>query len=211
MLTPILVVVACLALGAAVGGAAYLITSGDDPEVAEVGPPAASATISEDDGEEPTDADGSQSAADTDADGYPTVSRAQMRADIEDLIRRYHEAIVARRFSEVWDLLTQRKRDQALQEGTFKEWRSNQATLSPYLDASGLRVRIDELEGDGVARILITGMGWSAPGSSCSEWSGLTWVKYENGAWLRDPGYSTTPEREAEWKPRRSELLGVGC
>jgi hypothetical protein len=54
-------------------------------------------------------------------------------------------------------------------------------------------------------------MKWNKPGAPCSEWSGITWVKYEEGAWRYDPGYSTSPEREAEWKSRYAELLGGKC
>ena len=64
---------------------------------------------------------------------------------------------------------------------------------------------------EGVAQVDITGMSWSKPGASCTEWSGITWVKYEDGAWKYDPGYSTTPQREREWKPRYAELLGGQC
>ena len=58
---------------------------------------------------------------------------------------------------------------------------------------------------------MVTGMRWLKPNARCSQWSGLTWMKYESGDWLYDPGYSTTPERTAEWESRYSELLGGQC
>jgi len=57
----------------------------------------------------------------------------------------------------------------------------------------------------------VTGMAWSAPRSRCTEWSGITWAKYENGTWKYDPGFSTTAARKRAWKSRYNELLGVGC
>jgi hypothetical protein len=65
--------------------------------------------------------------------------------------------------------------------------------------------------GSGVAQVDVTGMTWDKPGASCTEWSGITWVKYEAGSWKYDPGYSTTPQREREWKSRFSQLLGGQC
>jgi hypothetical protein len=70
------------------------------------------------------------------------------------------------------------------------------------------------IEGDrasGVATVHVGGMAWSAPGANCTEWSGITWVKYEHGAWRYDPGYSTTAARKRKWKSRYGELLGTQC
>jgi hypothetical protein len=88
----------------------------------------------------------------------------------------------------------------------------NQESLNPYLDPSGLQVSVLNVNRDtGVATVQLTGMKWSKPGAACTEWSGISWVKYEAGAWRYDPGYSTSPEREAEWKSRYAELLGGRC
>jgi hypothetical protein len=54
-------------------------------------------------------------------------------------------------------------------------------------------------------------MSWSQPGARCAEWSGLTWVKYENGEWRYDPGYSTTRQRKRAWASRYGQLLGTSC
>jgi hypothetical protein len=143
--------------------------------------------------------------------GFPNQSRRQMDRQIRGVLLGYHRAVVNGRFQNAWWLLTQRKRAQALREDGYAKWRRAQATLSPNLDPSGLRVRIVELEGGGVARVDVRGMRWADPGSPCGEWSGLTWVKYEDGAWRYDPGYSTTRAREREWKSHYDRLLGTNC
>jgi hypothetical protein len=66
-------------------------------------------------------------------------------------------------------------------------------------------------EATGVVQVMVTGMRWTKPGATCSEWSGVTWVRWENGGWYYDPGYSTTPQRTRDWKNRFSELLGGSC
>jgi Double-GTPase 2 len=146
-----------------------------------------------------------------DSRGLPRQSRAATKRQIRQVLLGYHEAVLAGQFDRAWRLLTKRKQNQALREQGYAKWREAQATLAPYLDPSGMTVRIDALEGDGVARVDVTGMDWYDPDASCSEWAGLTWVRYERGAWRYDPGYSTTPARERRWKPRFSELLGTTC
>lgn len=134
-----------------------------------------------------------------------------MRAEAEELLREFHLALVERDFRYAWGLLTARKRRKEAVEQGYSGWKKAQASLTPYLIPDGIDVQIDDLEDDGVARVLVTGMGWAQPGSPCSEWSGLTWVRYEGGAWRYDPGYSTTAERRRRWEGRSDELLGVGC
>ena len=149
--------------------------------------------------------------AEVDSRGVPFSPKAQMNRQIQAVLLGYHEAVVNDEFKRAWRLLTRRKQRQALREDGYREWRKNQATLTPYLDPHGVRTRIVDFEGDGVALIDVRGMRWYAPGSPCSHWSGLTWVRYERGAWRYDPGYSTTRQREQEWKPRYGRLLGADC
>ncbi|HET8863288.1 MAG TPA: hypothetical protein VFM94_08570 [Solirubrobacterales bacterium] len=146
-----------------------------------------------------------------DSRGFPVESRSQMTRGIHQVLLAYHREVVNGEFQRAWQLLSKRKQAQALREDGYAKWREAQATLTPYLEPEGMGVRIVSLEGDGVARVDVHGMGWYAPGASCSEWSGLTWVKYERDAWYYDPGYSTTPAREREWKPRFDQLLGTTC
>lgn len=150
-------------------------------------------------------------STDRTADGYPPATKREMAQEIEVLLRDVHTAIVNRRFNAAWELLTERKQRKFEQEDGYGAWKQAQASLSSYLEPSGLQVRIDKLVGDGVARVDVSGMGWTQPGASCSEWSGLTWARYENGSWRYDPGYSTTPDRERRWEDRYDELLGAGC
>lgn len=144
--------------------------------------------------------------------GYPSVTRTQMTEEIHTLLLTFHEDVVNRDFRAAWALLSPRKRRQDLSEPDgYHGWMAAQASLSPYLSPGGLKVRLDSLEGEGVARVMLSGMGWSQPRSPCREWSGLTWVKYQEGEWTYDPGYSTTPSRRRTWQGRSGELLGIGC
>lgn len=143
--------------------------------------------------------------------GFPVEPRQQMSRGVRQVLLGYHQAVVNGEFQRAWRLLSKRKQVQALREDGYAKWREAQATLTPYLEPGGVGVQIVSLEGGGVARVDVGGMGWYAPGSSCSEWSGITWVKYERGDWYYDPGYSTTAAREREWKSRFDKLLGTTC
>ena len=156
--------------------------------------------------EEPVEAEGGVSTA-----GFPEVPRSQMDEEITSLLEGYHEDVVEEDFQGAWAMLTPRKRRQYLHEYGYQKWASAQASLSPYLDPYGLEANVVSLEGEGVARVDVTGMGWSKAGAPCSEWSGLTWVKYEGEEWAYDPGYSTTSARRATWRPRSARLLGGDC
>jgi len=143
--------------------------------------------------------------------GFPAESNAVIERDVQALLVDFHAAIVGRRFDAAWERLTERKRQKFMREEGRAAWTEAQASLSPYLEPDGLQASVDKLEDDGVARVQVSGMGWTQPGSSCSEWSGITWVKYENGSWRYDPGYATTAERERAWEDRYDALLGAGC
>lgn len=146
-----------------------------------------------------------------DSNGLPAVGRTEMEEEIQELLLTYHEDVVAGDYRSAWSLLSARKRQQNLAEYGYRKWMQAQATLSGYLVPGGLQARIDGVEGEGVARVDVDGMGWSDPESRCSEWSGLTWARYEQGAWTYDPGYSTTSARRRTWQPRSAELLGANC
>jgi hypothetical protein len=142
----------------------------------------------------------------------PDVSEGQMASDIQDLLLDFHQQVVAGNTQAAWNLLTPRKRAQVRREDGYGAWSRAQATLRNDLDPEGLEVSIENVDPDtGVARVDVTGMYWYKPGAGCDEWSGLTWVKYEDGEWLYDPGFSTTPARRRAWEPRFSELLGGAC
>lgn len=207
--TPILIALAIVLLGA---GAAAAIVIGTD----ESGEPAAAVAETEAPDTSGEETDESEETAEEDIaaeepEPYPPVSRAEMEEEIESLLLTYHEDLVFRDFRSAWALLSSRKRQQNLAEYGYREWKEAQASLSEDLSPYGVDVRIDSLEGEGVARVMVTGMGWSAPGSPCSEWSGLTWAKYERGEWTYDPGYSTTEARRRSWEPRSGALLGANC
>jgi hypothetical protein len=142
----------------------------------------------------------------------PAVSAAQMQQDIRAVLLEYHEDVIAGNYSAAWSILSERKRQQDLQQSGYASWEQAQSSLAAYLDPSGIEVRI--LASDrrtGVATVDVSGMSWDKPGASCTDWSGITWVKYETGGWHYDPGYSTTTYRNAAWKSRFRELLGGSC
>lgn len=203
------IVALCLVLAGAAGGAAFLLTRDDASSQAQETSLDDEAIV---DGLDDMTAGGSTATGTLPTErGFPADTKAAMRPEIEEALRQFHVAVVEGDFQYAWRLLSARKRQQEESEKGFSGWRDAQATLTPYLDPDEIHAEIDGLEDDGVARVLVTGMGWSGPGSPCSEWSGLTWVKYEGGVWRYDPGYSTTAERQRRWEHRVGELLGVGC
>ncbi|HEX8207433.1 MAG TPA: RING finger protein [Solirubrobacteraceae bacterium] len=214
-------IAAVLVLALAVGGTAVaVITTGGDNSTS----PAETVTVGEqasetpaipseeptDEGIEPAVEEGTEPA--TDPNAFPDISRSQMRSEIETLLIDHHQAIVEGDYSSAWDLMTARKQRQKEADPGYAQWADDQSTLSGYLKPSGLRARIQDVnEATGVVQVMVTGMRWTKPGATCSEWSGVTWVRWENGGWYYDPGYSTTPQRTRDWKNRFSELLGGSC
>jgi len=143
---------------------------------------------------------------------FPTSSSEQVREDIQDTLLTFHEDIVRGDYQSAWNLLSTRKQQQALTDGTYDKWVTNQQTLGQYLDPTPLHVEIQQIDSSTQeVRVMATGMTWSKPGAKCAEWSGVTWALFEDGGWRYDPGYSTTPERTAQWKSRFAELLGGRC
>jgi hypothetical protein len=178
-----------------------------------VGSPAAEAGYEEEPGGERVEAEEEpvEPEEEVSPSGFPEVPQPRMNEEITSLLEGYHEDVVGEDFQGAWALLSPRKRQQYLREYGYQKWVSAQASLSPYLDPYGLEANIVSLEGEGVARVDVTGMGWSKSGAPCSEWSGLTWAKYEGDEWAYDPGYSTTSARRAIWRPRSARLLGGNC
>lgn len=212
--TPLLVAGAILLLGAGAAVAIVFAGSGGGSSttvsetVAGEGAGAAETVAGQESGEaEPVEG----ASGETEANGLPPVTRGEMEEEIQALLIGYHEDVVNSDFRSAWALLSSRKRRQDLAEYGYPAWKRAQATLSGYLSPGGLEARVDGVEGEGVVRVEVTGMGWSQPSSPCSEWSGLTWVRYERGAWTYDPGYSTTAARRRSWQPRAAALLGAGC
>lgn len=203
--TSLLIAAAILLVGAGAAGAIVLARGGESESTTTT--VAGTESASTPSGEEAPEGE----AGAVDSDGLPTVGRAEMEGEIEALLLAYHQDVVGHDFRSAWGLLSARKRQQNLAEYGYREWMEAQASLSGDLSPAGLQARIEGREGDGVARVDVSGMGWSDPGSPCSEWSGLTWVRYEGGSWTYDPGYSTTPARRRTWQPRRAELLGANC
>jgi len=134
-------------------------------------------------------------------------------SDIEAVLLQHHEAIVHGNFRAAWNLTSvQYRHEKEGEPGGYGKWVTHQRSLQPYLVPNGLKVAIVSWEEQSqVATVRVSGMRWTAPGSPCKYWQGITWMHYENGSWYYEPGYSVSPQRRAEWEPRQSELLGSGC
>jgi hypothetical protein len=191
------------------GNTHVLVTDAGTGAVASPG----SAETPSDGGEQTTGERGEGTTTTNGGEGLlPAVSTQQMESEIQEMLRNWHEDVVRGDYHAAWELLSQRKQAQQEREQGYAKWEKNQSTLRPYLNPAGLQVSIQSTEpSSGVAQLDVTGMTWNRPGASCSEWSGITWVKYEDGEWRYDPGYSTTSQRERKWKSHYSELLGGSC
>jgi hypothetical protein len=132
---------------------------------------------------------------------------------IETVLREFHKDVLSSNFQGAWELTSFRYRRQKENEpGGYPAWEKNQKTLQRYLDPSGLKVSIYSWEErPQIATVRVTGMRWSAPGSSCSYFQGITWMHHEGDTWYYEPGYSASPQRRAQWEGRKPALLGWGC
>jgi Prokaryotic RING finger family 1 len=199
-----------LALAVAGGATAVVVAGGrDSARENSVAPPPAPATVTE---TVETPVEPEPEPVPTSSDVLSQTSDEEIRSEIYQTLYDHHAAVVSGDFEQAWAVLSKRKQAQNRQKYGYATWRANQATLSPHLDPSGLDVSVIDVDPDaGEATVRVTGMTWSKPGADCTEWSGITWMKYEDGFWRYDPGYSTTPQRERLWKPRFPELLGASC
>ncbi|HEX8103655.1 MAG TPA: RING finger protein [Solirubrobacteraceae bacterium] len=224
------VLAAAVVLAIALGGAALAVVSSqkDGTPTTTVQTAAQTesidtdgATSSSEDGVQPDDAtedtsedfpeDTSSVPAEA-SSALPDESEAQMQDEIQTMLRDWHESLTAGDYRTAFDAMTQRKQDKALRTNGYDAWASGQKSLGDYIDPSGLKARIVEANSrTGVVTVRVSNMGYSNPESSCSTWGGITWVRWEDGEWKYDPGYSTTPQRTREWRPRQSELMGIGC
>jgi hypothetical protein len=216
-----MVAIAAIALAVALAGVAVAIVvshggkgnthvAANDVQSGVAGAPAQTPSSGFD--EQTTGETGEDTTTTSGEGALPAVSTQQMESEIQKMLLSWHEDVVRGDYHAAWELLSQRKQAQEKREQGYAKWEKNQSTLKPYLNPTGLQVSIQSTEASsGVAQVDVTGMTWDQPGASCSEWSGITWVKYEAGEWRYDPGYSTTPLREKEWKSRYSELLGGNC
>ena len=94
----------------------------------------------------------------------------------------------------------------------FSQWKQNQMTGAIYFThPQDIQARvIGEDPADGSVTVLMTGLGFTDPNSSCTTWAGVTWARYERGAWYFDPSSDATAQRASEWDSS-PETLGHGC
>jgi hypothetical protein len=143
----------------------------------------------------------------------PAVSREQMRADIQDMLYRWHEDVVTGRVRAAWNMLSQARRTYLLEQpGGYPAFAKTQRNFGRYLDPSGIHVAIVSLDPQsGVAEVRVTGMAWTAPNRICDYWSGITWARYVNREWVYDEGYGQYPARKRMWEAHFGQLLGGSC
>ena len=208
--TPSVFAGAVIVLALAITGGAVALVVSNNNQQSGANVPAPTVTVS------PPPAPTPPAAPETPPPGagiLPNVDEATMEADITDLLRSHHQAIVAGNYYDAWVLTSRRYRAKKKRElGSFETWAEGQIDLGNNLDPGDVAASIRELDRrNGVATVDVSGMGWTKPGSPCSTWSGVTWARYENDHWRYEPGYSMSPQRRAEWFPRRTALLGWGC
>ncbi|MEA2412309.1 MAG: hypothetical protein QOC77_2870 [Thermoleophilaceae bacterium] len=201
-----------LAIAIAGAAAAYVITSKKDkPATAQVSRPSPSPSTTTD-ATPPAPNPTAGVPASTPSSVLPAETRSQMKSDIESLLLQWHNDIVGGDYRSAWNLLTPRKRAQKLREDGYPKWARSQATLGNNLDPSGLSVSILKVDdATGVVTVNVHGMRLITPIGNCTYWSGVTWVRYENGQWLYEPGFSMTRARRAYWQPRKTQTLGGSC
>jgi hypothetical protein len=142
----------------------------------------------------------------------PSISRDAMTRQIRTMFRDYHQSLAHGRLDHAFSLMSERKRQDVLDDDLLDEWKQDGASFGKQIEPSRLQVKIVATDAKaGIAAVRISGMPYHDPASLCKTWSGVTWVKYEHGAFHYDPGYSTTTAREAEWKPRALETFGFAA
>jgi hypothetical protein len=142
----------------------------------------------------------------------PSISRAEMTRRIRTMFRDYHQSLADGRLDHAFSLISERKQQSVRDGDGLDAWKRFGASFGRQIDPSHLQVSIVETDREaGVAGVRISGMPYRDPASPCTTWSGVTWVKYEHGAFHYDPGYSTTRERRITWEPRQLETLGFAA
>lgn len=133
-------------------------------------------------------------------------------AQITRTLARYYDAIVRGAYDDAWKLLSPSYRAWKADNGGYAKWREQEANNERYLDPSGLRVEVTELDRDSqIATLDVRGMRWNRPGAPSCPYEGVTWARRVDGRWTYDQGYAQRPERAARWRSRANETLGVPC
>lgn len=219
----VIVAIVVLALVIAASAAAVILTRGDGDEVLAQAATATVTTVTEattadepvttaqaratsaDDAPKPSstgESDASRSRSESRSGVLPDVSEPEMADAITDVIRTHHELLIDGSYRAAFDLLSTRKQRQLERETGFSGWQANQADLRNHLTGlDRLTARIESLDRrHGVATVSITGPELHLPNNRCgSRYEGITWATFEDGAWRYEPGYSTTPQRRAQW------------
>jgi hypothetical protein len=125
----------------------------------------------------------------------------------------------------LWNLLSEKKRNQKQEEDRTGEedlsaFISNQFELGEYLSSPEYAVVrvLDVNRRTGAVEIYVGNLGYvgsctSSAADPSDLWSGITWVRFENGSWGYEPGFSSTEQRRSRWENAGDQykLLGLGC
>jgi len=155
------------------------------------------------------------------------MSRSEIQQGAQRVIRDYHVAIHDGDRSGMWNALSRKKRQQKIEEdrtGDYEDslanFYSTQFEFGSQLDSpESAKAKVLSIDRrTGAVDVYVSGLGYNgscnaAPPDPDDLWTGITWVRYENGHWGYEPGYSTTQQRRERWEnaPDDYRLLGFGC
>lgn len=143
--------------------------------------------------------------------------------EIEDLIANWHQAADDGDNDTMWRLLSNRKRNQILDnewgapdssgslEANYPDgrasWETAQESFQGNLDPSDVKVSVrnPSYPQEDVVTIEVRNMFKG----SC-PWEGITWVKRERGKWFYEPGYLVSPTRADDWRYINDTKEGLG-
>ena len=126
----------------------------------------------------------------------PAESDSQMVSEIKTVIDAHHQAVASGDYSSAFSYLSSRKQESPVHDSpSCKDASCWGATMEGRL-RSGLNTPVDsqvqirkKFPKQGDVEIWVSLPDYQCPNNA---WEGITWVRYENGEWKYDPGYSTT-------------------
>ncbi|MEV4422459.1 hypothetical protein AB0L40_21155 [Patulibacter sp. NPDC049589] len=232
-----LIVAAVLVLALVVAGsaAAFVLTrdAGDDAALAAqttstvgdttstAGDTSAEAPTATDTTSDTTTDDATPTA--TSGGAVPDDDESTMADDIATTISEYYGALNNGDTNTAWDLLSGRRHRLETsgrvlygRQRTRASWAAAEGRTGLAVSPGTVTATMVELDrANGVATVRIKGLDFSGPnaGHCNGRYTGITWAKYENGAWKYEPGANTTAKREARWPNASTDprLLGNKC
>lgn len=196
----------------AIGGAFLLAQVFSTQDAADPARPVAPAPEPRD------DSDGGGPLQTPNRDTLASLTPSQIKQGAQEIIRRWHVLASQGDTAGIWANLSPRKRRQKATdpEASVSEFLSQQADFGQQLSTPGsARVRVVDVDRQtGGVEIYVSNLGYTGAcvlGTQGDKWVGITWVKYQNGRWYYEPGYSTTQERRDTWESDATGTLGGSC